>query len=252
MPRLMYRAITTYEKKKSVVSSDSWIHIKLWHKLRKMHEWVLKHNFNGKFSIPSGLMKSPYIIYGRKIKHERSSWRGSTIYIESRSQSSLPWSFCKGYSQLYCRYIFIIFNARLITFINFIGLLPQSDHHLKPCWKWRFSCKTWLCTYTLLNLLKCHWFTVLYNFFAIQQKGILYVLFHYGSLQDTECSSPCSTVEPYCLSILYRVVYICNPKLPAHPFPVLPLPWWPQVCSLCLWACFCFGIAHLCCLLMHM
>ena len=35
---------------------------------------------------------------------------------------------------------------------------------------------------------------------AIQQM-ILYVLFHYGSLQDTEGSSLCSTVEPCCLSI---------------------------------------------------
>ena len=43
---------------------------------------------------------------------------------------------------------------------------------------------------------------------AIQQM-ILYVLFHYGSLQDTEGSSLCSTVEPCCLSIRYRVVYIC-------------------------------------------
>ena len=59
--------------------------------------------------------------------------------------------------------------------------------------------------------------------------------------QDTEYSSLCYTVGPFCLSILYIVVCIClsqtlNPSLP-H---TLPLSSHKSVPSLCLWACFCF------------
>ena len=40
-------------------------------------------------------------------------------------------------------------------------------------------------------------------------------------------------VGPCYLAILYIMVWICNPKLPLHPFPGPP-PWQPQVSSLCL------------------
>ena len=38
---------------------------------------------------------------------------------------------------------------------------------------------------------------------------LLNILFHYGLLQDIECSSLCYMVGLYCLSILYIVVCIC-------------------------------------------
>ena len=53
------------------------------------------------------------------------------------------------------------------------------------------------------------------------------------------------------LYMLIYMVYIhihalVNPKLPVHPFPNLPPPWQPQVCSLCLWVCFCFVNKSIC------
>ena len=38
---------------------------------------------------------------------------------------------------------------------------------------------------------------------------LFHVLFYYGLLQNIEYSSLCYTVEPYCLSLLYIIVYIC-------------------------------------------
>ena len=59
--------------------------------------------------------------------------------------------------------------------------------------------------------------------------------------QETEYSSLCYTVGPFCLSILYIVVCICqsqtlNPSL-SH---TLPFGSHKSVPSLCLWACFCY------------
>ena len=42
-------------------------------------------------------------------------------------------------------------------------------------------------------------------------------LFHYRLLQYIEYSSLCYTVGPYCLSVLYIIVYICKFKLLIYP-----------------------------------
>ena len=66
---------------------------------------------------------------------------------------------------------------------------------------------------------------------AIQQNDSLYIHmcvcvcvcicfhihFHYGLSQDIECSSPCFTEGPYCLSIAYTLDASANPKLPIYP-----------------------------------
>ena len=46
------------------------------------------------------------------------------------------------------------------------------------------------------------------------------ILFCYRLSQDTEYSSLCHTGRPYCLSILYMIVCICQPQ---PPHPTLPL-----------------------------
>ena len=64
---------------------------------------------------------------------------------------------------------------------------------------------------------------------AVQQNDSLYIHmcvcvcicfhihFHYGLSQDIECSSPCFTEGPYCLSIAYTLDASANPKLPIYP-----------------------------------
>ena len=53
---------------------------------------------------------------------------------------------------------------------------------------------------------------------------LFHTLFHYGLSQDIEYSSPCYTIGPCCLSVLYKILCICqsqtpNPSLP-HPLPL--------------------------------
>ena len=47
------------------------------------------------------------------------------------------------------------------------------------------------------------------------------------------------TVGPHCLSMLSIVVCIYYPQTPHTSHSLSPRPWQPQVCSLCLWVCFC-------------
>ena len=74
---------------------------------------------------------------------------------------------------------------------------------------------------------------------------ILFFVFHYGLLQDIKYSSSCYTVGP-CLSILYRTVCIWQFQTPSLSLPPLSSFLVPQVCSLCLWACFCFINKFIC------
>ena len=57
------------------------------------------------------------------------------------------------------------------------------------------------------------WFTVcsflLYSRVIQLCIYIFFFFFHYGLSQDIEYSSVCYTVGPYCLSIVYIIVYIC-------------------------------------------
>ena len=46
-----------------------------------------------------------------------------------------------------------------------------------------------------------------------------HILFHYGLLQDTEYSSLCCIVEPWCFSIVYIAVCICYSQTPNLSFP---------------------------------
>ena len=51
------------------------------------------------------------------------------------------------------------------------------------------------------------------------------ILLHYRLLQDTEYSSLCYTIGPFCLSILYIIVFIYfifNLKLQMYPFLAFP------------------------------
>ena len=65
-----------------------------------------------------------------------------------------------------------------------------------------------------------------------------FFLFHYVLLQDIKYSSSCYTVGPCCLSILYITVCIWQFQTPSLSLPHLSSLLVPQVCSLCLWACF--------------
>ena len=71
-------------------------------------------------------------------------------------------------------------------------------------------------TRSVLNLF--YWNIVVYNVLisGVQQSDsvtythiytLFHILFHYGLLQDIEYCSLCYIVGPYCLSILYIVVY---------------------------------------------
>ena len=66
---------------------------------------------------------------------------------------------------------------------------------------------------------------------------LFHILFHGGLSQGIEYSSLCSTVGPYCLSVLYIVAGICSPQTP-NPSLFTLTPWQPPVC--CLWPRFCF------------
>ena len=108
-------------------------------------------------------------------------------------------------------------------------------------------------------LLKYSWFTLcqfmLYSIVtwwhcvaisAIQQKKSIYIFFF--SYYLPSCSIPrnwiqflCCTIGPHSLFILSVIVCIYQPPN-SHPSYSLPHPpWQPQVCSLCLWVCFCLA-----------
>ena len=82
---------------------------------------------------------------------------------------------------------------------------------------------------------------------AVQQSGSLlhmyflfHILFHCGLSKDIEYSSLCYTVGPNIIHSIYNSLHLLTPNSQSFPslshFP----PWQPQVCSLCLWVCFCF------------
>ena len=130
--------------------------------------------------------------------------------------------------------------------------------------------KNWSCTRPnawslLLNAALYIWRWDLYNFLLKYSRfkmcqSLLYskvtplytyryflnILFHYSLPQDTEYSSLCYTVGPYCLSTLHIIVYICYSHTPSPALHPPPPPWQPQVCSLCLWVSFCFLNRFIC------
>ena len=67
---------------------------------------------------------------------------------------------------------------------------------------------------TIVDLQCCiNFYCVIHTYIYI----IFHILSHYSLSQDIECSSLYYTVGP-CLSILYIIVCIANPKLPIHAF----------------------------------
>ena len=71
---------------------------------------------------------------------------------------------------------------------------------------------------------------------------LFHILFHYALSQDNLCYP----VEPYFSSILYISLYLLMPNVQFFPPSTSPLPWQLQVCSLCLWVCFCFTDRSIC------
>ena len=68
---------------------------------------------------------------------------------------------------------------------------------------------------------------------------LLLFFFLYGLLQDIECRSLCCTVRPCYLPILHKLVCILSPWAPRLSLPDPSSTWHLQVCSSCVWACFC-------------
>ena len=94
------------------------------------------------------------------------------------------------------------------------------------------------------------WFVYMYVCIYVYMSIHIYIyvvfnsfkIFHYGLLHNFEYSSLCYKIGLCCLSILYVIVCIClsqtpNPSLPCFPSSLAI----EQVCSLCLWVCFCFA-----------
>ena len=117
-----------------------------------------------------------------------------------------------------------------------------------------------LLIYSFLNLnlilfsLEHSWFTVLCQFllYSIVTQSYIYIhpfshiIFHHVLPQEIGYSSLCSTVESHCLSILNVIFYSYWSQTPSPSHFLLPPPWQPQVCSLCLWVCFSFVDRFIC------
>ena len=70
------------------------------------------------------------------------------------------------------------------------------------------------------GLLHCRWILYHLSHQGSPKKMVYYTvldLFHYRLLQYIEYSSLGYTVGPYCLSVLYIIVYICKFKLLIYP-----------------------------------
>ena len=74
---------------------------------------------------------------------------------------------------------------------------------------------------------------------------LFHFLFHYGLSQELH-RSLCYGVRLNCLFILYIIVASTNHKLPIHPSLTLHPSGQPQICSVCLWLCFCFTDKFIC------
>ena len=94
--------------------------------------------------------------------------------------------------------------------------------------------KKYLFYWNIVDLQCCvHFFCIVQWFSYPYIYIIFHILFHYGLSQEIEYSSLCYTVGPYCLSITDIILCICQSQIPSLSLPT-PLPWQPQVCSLCL------------------
>ena len=116
--------------------------------------------------------------------------------------------------------------------------------------KWFSSVCIYTHTHVLFQLCVCIYIykhTFCFSCVYIHTHTYMFVHFlRHGLSQDLECSSLYSTAGPCCLPILYTIVASDNPNLPFHFSPYLPRLWQPQVCSLCLWICFCFIDMFIC------
>ena len=106
----------------------------------------------------------------------------------------------------------LVRNCRGSESVGWCDHLPLP--HPPTGWRWG---KQGSFLFSIFILLKNNWFIVLY--FWCTGKWFIYtyifhILFHYGLLQDIECSSLCYTVSPCCLSVLYIIVLfiVANPK----------------------------------------
>ena len=96
------------------------------------------------------------------------------------------------------------------------------------------------------SFLNFSWFTMLYQFLLysivtqsyIHTHSFSHIIFYHVLSQEIGYNFLCCTVWPHCLTILNVIVCIYLLQT-LHLFHSLPPPWQPQVCSLCLWVCFC-------------
>ena len=94
--------------------------------------------------------------------------------------------------------------------------------------------------------LLCSKVTKLYMYIHSFLKNIP---FRYGLSQKIRYYSLCHTVRPHCLSILNVIVSTYYPQTLSPSLSLPPPLWEPQICSLCLWICFCsmsVNLFHLC------
>lgn len=79
----------------------------------------------------------------------------------------------------------------------------------------------WRCSVNFCCTAKCICVRI-YMYVSLYRQIHVYILSHilprYGVSEDTEHSSPCSTVGPYCLSILYMITCICTASIVKQPF----------------------------------
>jgi len=135
----------------------------------------------------------------------------------------------------------------------------EKDKHkilASDCWGFRYCLHHLLVmcdpgqVLFLLFLLKYSWFTICVISGVCSKMIQIYIfffniLFHYRLLQDIEYRSLCYRVGLCWLPILYIVVCVFQPQTPNLSLFPPPL-WWPYVCCLYWWVCFCFVNIFIC------
>ena len=69
--------------------------------------------------------------------------------------------------------------------------------------------------------------------------SLFHILFHYALSQDKAFITVLSSRTLFFIHPVYKFVS-AKPNVQSFPPSTSPLPWQLQVCSLCLWVCFCF------------
>ena len=143
----------------------------------------------------------------------------------------LPWFFQHSLTSqtalhfyFLCIIFFLSFSFFLSSFLPFFLLSS-----LLSFFYWSIvdlQCCTNLCC-TAKWLSYTHTYILFFFFF-------FYILFHYGLSQEIGYSSLCSTVGPWCLSILNVILCIYQPQT-HRPTLSLPAPAWQPKSVLCVY-----------------